>query len=237
MGSHSLLQVSSRPSDWTWVSCIAGRFFTVWATREPTLGLLNLNRLVWGDKILASGRSQMWNPILILTFLFIEIKTEPRSEVRVIVQGHFKAVLNTLGSAVGVRNWCEQTTLVTFTSTPNGSLKHLTNGQCHLPVISVSLCHPRWQHSQDGWDEPTPPCKFNSLIATLLQTEILSALETSHLVSSWQLWLEQHALTRGSSKRPKMNLKEAKWPLTNKKTQANKPRKLMRWKWAAQENQ
>ena len=25
---------SSRPSDWTWVSCIAGRFFTNWATRE-----------------------------------------------------------------------------------------------------------------------------------------------------------------------------------------------------------
>ena len=25
---------SSRPSDWTQVSCIAGRFFTVWATRE-----------------------------------------------------------------------------------------------------------------------------------------------------------------------------------------------------------
>ena len=25
---------SSRPRDWTWVSCIAGRFFTVWATRE-----------------------------------------------------------------------------------------------------------------------------------------------------------------------------------------------------------
>jgi len=25
---------SSRPRDWTWVSCITGRFFTVWATRE-----------------------------------------------------------------------------------------------------------------------------------------------------------------------------------------------------------
>ena len=25
---------SSQPRDWTWVSCIAGRFFTVWATRE-----------------------------------------------------------------------------------------------------------------------------------------------------------------------------------------------------------
>ena len=34
MGSHSLLQGSSWPRDWTRVSCIAGRFFTVWATRE-----------------------------------------------------------------------------------------------------------------------------------------------------------------------------------------------------------
>ena len=25
---------SSQPRDWTWVSCFAGRFFTVWATRE-----------------------------------------------------------------------------------------------------------------------------------------------------------------------------------------------------------
>ena len=28
---------SPQPRDWTWVSCIAGRFFTIWATREaPT---------------------------------------------------------------------------------------------------------------------------------------------------------------------------------------------------------
>ena len=26
---------SSQPRDWTWVSCIAGRFFMVWATRKP----------------------------------------------------------------------------------------------------------------------------------------------------------------------------------------------------------
>ena len=26
---------SSQPRDWTQVSCIAGRFFTVWATRQP----------------------------------------------------------------------------------------------------------------------------------------------------------------------------------------------------------
>ena len=29
---------SSRPRDWTWVSCIAGRFFSIGATREAPLG-------------------------------------------------------------------------------------------------------------------------------------------------------------------------------------------------------
>ena len=33
-GCHFLLQGSSRPRDWTWVSCTAGRFFTIWITRE-----------------------------------------------------------------------------------------------------------------------------------------------------------------------------------------------------------
>ena len=28
-------RASSPPRDWTWASCIAGRFFTIWATREP----------------------------------------------------------------------------------------------------------------------------------------------------------------------------------------------------------
>ena len=30
----SFSRLSSQPSDWTWVSHIAGRFFTVWTTRE-----------------------------------------------------------------------------------------------------------------------------------------------------------------------------------------------------------
>ena len=34
VGSHSLLQVSSQPRDWTQVSCIVGGFFTIWATWE-----------------------------------------------------------------------------------------------------------------------------------------------------------------------------------------------------------
>ena len=31
---------SSQPRDWTWVSCIKGRFFTIWATKEARTQLL-----------------------------------------------------------------------------------------------------------------------------------------------------------------------------------------------------
>ena len=41
---------SSRPPDRTWVSCIAGRFFTIWATREALL-LLPLSRSVVSDSV------------------------------------------------------------------------------------------------------------------------------------------------------------------------------------------
>ena len=34
VGCHALLQGSSQPRDWTQVSLTAGRFFTIWATRE-----------------------------------------------------------------------------------------------------------------------------------------------------------------------------------------------------------
>ena len=33
----SFYRGSSQPRDWTWVSCVAGRFFTFWATREGTI--------------------------------------------------------------------------------------------------------------------------------------------------------------------------------------------------------
>ena len=36
---------SSQLRDWTWVSCIAGRFLTVWATREATRAGLLLSKL------------------------------------------------------------------------------------------------------------------------------------------------------------------------------------------------
>ena len=37
VGCHALLQGSSQPRDWTQVSCIAGRIFTIWTTREAHL--------------------------------------------------------------------------------------------------------------------------------------------------------------------------------------------------------
>ena len=42
-GAISFSRGSSPPRDWTWVACIAGRFFTIWATREvPLFGYKNL---------------------------------------------------------------------------------------------------------------------------------------------------------------------------------------------------
>ena len=58
---------SSRPRDWTWVSCIAGRRFTLWATREaggpkdPSKSMCSRSsafqnlRLSWGW-----GRMHLW---------------------------------------------------------------------------------------------------------------------------------------------------------------------------------
>ena len=47
---------SSRPRDWTWVSHIAGRFFTIWATREaPTYSkwgiFLNMDILIHENRV------------------------------------------------------------------------------------------------------------------------------------------------------------------------------------------
>ena len=38
---------SSRPRDRTQVSCIAGRFFTIWATREAWFGSLGVDAYTW----------------------------------------------------------------------------------------------------------------------------------------------------------------------------------------------
>ena len=50
---------SSPLRGWTWVSCIAGRFFTKWITREVLLSncLLLMLSWVWGDD---------WDPFLLL---------------------------------------------------------------------------------------------------------------------------------------------------------------------------
>ena len=49
VGGHSLLQGSSWPRDWTRVSCIAGRFFTIWAMSAPRTVkiVLNIKDLFW----------------------------------------------------------------------------------------------------------------------------------------------------------------------------------------------
>ena len=41
VGSQSLLQGIFLTQDWSWVSHIAGRFFTIWATRKLFISLIN----------------------------------------------------------------------------------------------------------------------------------------------------------------------------------------------------
>ena len=45
-GSIPFSRGSSRPRDGTWVSCMAGGFFTIWATREAP-GFLSSGHLLW----------------------------------------------------------------------------------------------------------------------------------------------------------------------------------------------
>ena len=88
----------SWPRDWTWVSCIAGRFFTIWATREaavetfmsPQIHVLKLNPQCdgirrWGfwEVIRSWGRRlHGWNQGLhkrdprVLAFLFYHVRTQ-----------------------------------------------------------------------------------------------------------------------------------------------------------------
>ena len=53
---------SSQPRDWTRISCIAGRHFILWATREPTLSLqfrmFNLINLYWSNSFHFSPSKQ-----------------------------------------------------------------------------------------------------------------------------------------------------------------------------------
>ena len=38
---------SPQPRDQTWISCIAGRFFTIWATRGAYICLTNKNQIIY----------------------------------------------------------------------------------------------------------------------------------------------------------------------------------------------
>ena len=63
MGSHSLLQGTSRPRDWTWVSCIAGRFFTIWSTREAHMdgkSYISRRKQAYHIHLFSSSHGRIW---------------------------------------------------------------------------------------------------------------------------------------------------------------------------------
>ena len=51
---------SSSPRDWPRVSCIAGRFFTIWATREAQIGILKKKTWYTEESVLTAVLSFHW---------------------------------------------------------------------------------------------------------------------------------------------------------------------------------
>ena len=60
VGSHSLLRESSQPRNRAWVSGIARKFFTIWATRKAQLYTQTLKLSIQKTKIMASGCITSW---------------------------------------------------------------------------------------------------------------------------------------------------------------------------------
>ena len=74
---------SSRPRDQTWVSCIAGRFFTIWATRDFFNDCLIINKHNWALVEVRPWTSNQvvrvlaWQCHLLAGCLFSEILLSP----------------------------------------------------------------------------------------------------------------------------------------------------------------
>lgn len=84
----------------------------------------------------------------------------------------------------------------------------LTNGQHHLPVISVSLCYPRWQ-PRHGWDA-SPYHSVSSVLGLQLFSKQKNCQHWKcHIWSVAGSYDWAACTNKRSSKRPKMNLKEA----------------------------
>ena len=64
----------SQPRDWTQVSCIAGRFFTVWATRENWIQILALSFMTWGPRQAVESLYTSQFPLIICACFEDEMK-------------------------------------------------------------------------------------------------------------------------------------------------------------------
>ena len=75
----SFSRVSSRPRDQTWVSHIAGRIFTIWATREAHIQQIVLENMIflkWTEKTILWMSYILFNPLCamftVASFLLLE---------------------------------------------------------------------------------------------------------------------------------------------------------------------
>ena len=68
---------SSQPRDWTWVSCIAGRFFTIWATRKAQYIMYICSLALWKNHL--SLRNELVTIVKIKMLLFLEISLNKKT--------------------------------------------------------------------------------------------------------------------------------------------------------------
>ena len=85
VGNHSLLQESSQPRDWTQVSCIAGRFFTSWATRKAQNTGVGSLSLLQG---LCPSQASNWSMVLQADSLSAVLTAKSKAERYVLFSRH-----------------------------------------------------------------------------------------------------------------------------------------------------
>ena len=62
-------RISSQLRDQTWISCITGRFFTIWATRKIRYLLLVLPQTMMAEIPVSSVTSTVWDPWFLLSYV------------------------------------------------------------------------------------------------------------------------------------------------------------------------
>ena len=151
LGCHFLLQGISQPRDWTWVSCIAGRFFTNWDTRKA---------LGWALKPFISWNVLAWPPYLLLAIVVplypspngaLQVVTEEVNQISAPSENNKNACYIQIHSFSSVQLlspvWLFTTPWITacqasLSITNSQTLLKLMSIESVMPSSHLNLCHP-----------------------------------------------------------------------------------------------